>query len=171
MIKHTFKDISTGGGFNHYWITYPEYGIGVLVNDENGGALPKEGKRFDIGVYKLDFDFLDDGSACIGDHFEDSFNTLDNFSHAQIVARAFGYCEGLGLVKKQKSIKKFLCVWNDDIFEVHDLLSLYQGYKNTNLYSEEFSEEWGGDTIDQLLDVMALDQKITFDNMTVMRVR
>lgn len=166
MIKHTFEDISTGGGFNHYWITFPEYGFGVLVNEEGGGSnLPKEGERFDIGVYRLE------DRKHIGEHFENSFNTLDNFSHAQIVPRVFGYAEGLGLAKKNKPIKKFLCIWNDDIFEVHDFMSLFQNYKNTNLYSVDFENDWGGDTFEQCLDVMALNQKVTFDNLEVTRIR
>jgi hypothetical protein len=71
-------------------------------------------------------------------------------------------------------IKKFLCVWNEgsdfEIFEVHDFLSLYHGFKKTNLFSEEF-EDMFGDPIETMLDVMALNQKVTFDNMQVTRIR
>lgn len=168
MLKHTFDDISTGGGFNHYWITYPQFGIGVLINEEGGGALPKEGERFDIGVYRLD-----DGKH-IGDHFENGFNTLENFGHAQIVSRAFGYCEGLGLVKKSKSNKKFLCVWNEgsdsEIFEVHSLLSLWENYKRTNLYEESFADMYGS-CFEAILDSLEINQKQNFDNMDVTRIR
>jgi hypothetical protein len=66
--------------------------------------------------------------------------------------------------------KKFLCVWNDDIFEVHDLASLYDQYKRTNLYEQQFEDEFG-DSINILLDVIALNQTVTFDNMTVTRIR
>ncbi len=170
MIKHTFEDISSGGGFNHYWITFPQYGIGVLINKENSGALPKEGDRFDIGVYKLEYESNCDKSPSMGEHFENSFNTLDNFGHAQIVARALGYCEGLGLIKKENVIKKFLCVWNDDIFEVHDFASLYDNYKRTNLYEEQFAEEYGS-CIDSILDSLELDEIIFFDNMKVTRLK
>lgn len=174
MIKHTFEDISSGGGFNHYWITFPQYGIGALVNKENSGALPKEGDRFDIGIYKLDYEGIGDGSASIGDHFENSFNTLDNFGHAQIVSRVFGYAEGLGLVKKRKCHKKFLCIWNEgsdsEVFEVHSLLSLWENYKRTNLYEEQFAEEYSS-CIEAILDSMELNEKQTFDNLDISRIR
>lgn len=169
MIKHKFTSISSGGGFVHYWITFPEYGIGVLINHEKSG-LPKEGESFDIGAYRVDYDYLEDSSECIGEFFSDSFNTLENFRHADIVSRAYGYCEGLGLFKEKKVNKKFLCVWNDEIFEVHDFESLYKSYKDTNLYSKEF-EDMYGDSIYVMLDVMALNQKVTFDNMEVTRLK
>lgn len=163
MIKHTFEDITTGGGFNHYWITYPEYGFGVLVNEEGGGNVPKEGDRFDIGVYHLE-----DGKH-IGEHFENSFDTLENFSHAQIIARCLGYAEGLKIAKKRIH-KRFLCVWNDDIFEVHDLASLYDNYKRTNLYEEQFEQEYGA-AINFILDDLDINEKATFDNMEVTRLK
>jgi hypothetical protein len=174
MIKHTFEDISSGGGFNHYWITFPKYSIGVLINKADSGALPKEGDRFDIGVYKLEYESNCDKSPSMGEHFENSFNTLDNFGHAQIVARALGYAEALGLAKEKKTYKKFLCIWNEgsdsEIFEVHDFASLWDNYKRTNLYEDEFAENYGS-CIEAILDSLEIDEKVTFDNMEVTRIR
>ena len=146
MIKHTFEDISTGGGFNHYWITFPEYGFGVLVNDEGGGALPKEGKRFDIGVYRLE-----DGKY-IGEHFENSFNTLDNFSHAQIIPRVFGYVEGLGLAKKKEDKRIYVTFYTDN-FELSDDSKLVN--------FEFFSDDMGYDEASiHMIDKLGLNETL-----------
>ena len=70
--------------------------------------------------------------------------------------------------------KKFLCVWNegsdDEIFQVHDHTSLYDEYKRTNLFEDEFGHMFG-DSIYILLEDLEINQKITFDNMDVTRIR
>ena len=84
------EQISTGGGCEHYYLKYPEFGLSVLINDENQNA-PIDGNDFDIGIYHLE----PDGS--MGDHVsDDCFTTLENFQFHTIYERMRGYLEGKG---------------------------------------------------------------------------
>lgn len=84
------EHISTGGGCEHYYLTYPEFGLSVLINDQNHNA-PIDGDDFDIGIYHLE----PDGS--MGNHVsDDCFTTLEDFQFHAIYERMRGYLEGKG---------------------------------------------------------------------------
>ena len=84
------EEISTGGGCEHYYLKYPQFGVGVLINNDYTKA-PKDGEDFDLGIYHLE----SDGS--MGDHVsDDCFTMLENFQLKEIYARIEGYLEGKG---------------------------------------------------------------------------
>ena len=84
------KEIGTGGNCEHYYLRYPKFGVGVLLNNEYTKA-PKEGEDFDLGIYFLE----SDGS--MGDHVsDDCFTTLEDFRLKEIYSRIEGYLEGKG---------------------------------------------------------------------------
>lgn len=84
------EQISTGGGCEHYYLRYPQFGVGVLINNDYTKA-PVDGEDFDLGIYHLE----PDGS--MGDHVsDDCFTTLMNFQLQEIYARIEGYLEGKG---------------------------------------------------------------------------
>jgi len=84
------EHIHTGGGCEHYYLTYPEFKLAVLINDENQ-SIPVDGVDFDLGIYHLE----SDGS--MGEHIsDDCFATLENFQYDKIYDRMRGYLEGKG---------------------------------------------------------------------------
>lgn len=84
------EHIHTGGGCEHYYLRYPEFKLGVLINDDYTKA-PNDGSDFDLGIYHLE----SDGS--MGDHVsDDCFATLENFQYNEIYDRMRGYLEGKG---------------------------------------------------------------------------
>lgn len=87
------EETCTGGNCRHYYLKFPLYGVGVLINNENTKA-PDEGESFDMGIYHLE----SDGS--IGDMVSDNaFTTLEDFRLKEIYSRIEGYLEGKGYKK------------------------------------------------------------------------
>ena len=75
---------------------------------------------------------------------------------------------------------KFLCMWNDDICELHTRESLFKGYGFTNLYDKDETPEWIFHDeevfLDELLNQISIDPKYIndvfhCDNMTLTRVQ
>ena len=94
-MKYKLEGISTGGHCEHLWLTLPEYGVGVLMNNDYTKE-PEEGESFDVGIYELE------GEDGMGEHFEGCFHTLQNFQKSDIVARMVGYVEGHGFKRSNQ---------------------------------------------------------------------
>ena len=72
--------------------------------------------------------------------------------------------------------KVFFCYWNDELGEIHSVNTMYHDFKDSNLYDrEEFYGETRtfGDYDDfvTLVDWIAVEEKQTEDNMTIVRLK
>lgn len=94
-MKYKLEGISTGGHCEHLWLTLPEYGVGVLMNNDYTKE-PEDGESFDVGIYELV-----EGDK-MGEHFEGCFDTLQNFKKDEIVARMVGFVEGHGFKRENQ---------------------------------------------------------------------
>ena len=65
----------------------------------------------------------------------------------------------------------YLCKWNGgDIIEVHTKQSLYDTYKDTNLYDGEFQDNYDM-SINEVLNELQVEHFRIFDNMEVRRIK
>ena len=71
----------------------------------------------------------------------------------------------------QKDVPLYLCKWNDgDIIEIHTKQSLYDTYKDTNLYDGEFERDYGMN-INEVLASLEVESFRGFDNMDIRRIK
>ena len=71
----------------------------------------------------------------------------------------------------QKDVPLYLCKWNDgDIIEIHTKQSLYDTYKDTNLYDGEFERDYGMN-INEVLASLEMESFRGFDNMEIRRIK
>ena len=65
----------------------------------------------------------------------------------------------------------YLCKWNGgDIIEIHTKQSLYDTYKDTNLYDGEFERDYGMN-INEVLASLEMESFRGFDNMEIRRIK
>ena len=65
----------------------------------------------------------------------------------------------------------YLCRWNDgDIIEIHTKQSLFDTYKDTNLYDGEFQDNYDM-SINEILNELQVEHYRIFDNMNIRRIK
>lgn len=65
----------------------------------------------------------------------------------------------------------FLCQWNDgEIVEIHNPVSFYNKYKETNLFDGSFEEDWNA-SMPEIFDGFAINDSETFDNFRIERIK
>lgn len=65
----------------------------------------------------------------------------------------------------------YLCRWNNnEIVEVHTERSLYETYKDTNLYDGGFQDDFDM-SIEEVLNEMQVEDRRVFDNMDIRRIK
>lgn len=67
--------------------------------------------------------------------------------------------------------KLFLCKWNgEEILEIHTFDSFFEQYKDTNVFDDDFVEDWN-ETIEQIFDRLEIDEREILDNMFIQRIK
>lgn len=65
----------------------------------------------------------------------------------------------------------YLCKWNSgEIIEAHTRQSLYETYKDTNLYNGEFEDDYDM-SINEILNELQVEHYRVFDNMEIRRIK
>ena len=67
--------------------------------------------------------------------------------------------------------KLFLCKWNgNEIIEIHTIGSFWNHYKLTNVFDAEFVEMFG-ESINDVFERLAVEERDYFDNMEIRRIK
>ena len=142
-------------------------------------ALDNQEKREQLGICpknsigSLDLEEIKEEFIDVSEHVKE----IDAYAYFNKVTHTEYWLNYSDEVKKfiEENDKVFFCAWNGDIGEIHTEQSMYEKYKDTNLYDKkEYGSEYNFGTYENFITLIkwiSVEEMSQEDNMMIVRLK